>query len=92
MDMAERAASGSLYSLSPAGQIRKLFVGIHISNGLDWSPDYKTLYYIDTPTRSVQAFVYDLASGSIANPRLAMLIPAELGWPDGMTSETDGHL
>jgi sugar lactone lactonase YvrE len=79
MDMAERATVGSLYSLSLAGQIRKLLAGIHISNGLAWSPDYKTLFYIDTPTRCVKAFDYDLATGSIADPRLAMLIPAELG-------------
>jgi sugar lactone lactonase YvrE len=66
--------------------------GVRISNGLAWSPDYRTLYYIDTPTRQVMAYDYDLLSGEIANPRLAVSVPAGLGWPDGMTSDAGGRL
>jgi sugar lactone lactonase YvrE len=92
MDMAEREANGSLYSLTPDKQIIKLLGGIRISNGLAWSPDYKTLYYIDTPTREVKAFDYDLQTGQISNMRVAFYVPEELGWPDGMTSDTEGNL
>ena len=66
--------------------------GVTISNGLAWSVDHKTFYYIDTPTREVKAFDYDLATGQIANPRVAIYVPESLGWPDGMTSDTDGNL
>jgi len=59
---------------------------------LTWSPDYKTFYYIDTPTHEVMAFDYDLETGAIANPRLAVRIPDEFGWPDGMTSDMQGNL
>jgi len=92
MDLAERAASGSLYSLEPDGRINRLLSGIRISNGLAWSPDHRTLYYIDTPTREIKAFDYDLESGQIGNPRVAIRIPRDLGSPDGMTSDTQGHL
>ena len=91
MDRREQQASGSLYSLE-SHTVRKLLSGIRISNGLTWSPDHRTLYYIDTPTRLVQAFDYDLASGEIANGRIAIRIPEALGWPDGMTTDTDGCL
>jgi sugar lactone lactonase YvrE len=91
MDNDERSASGSLYSYDRRG-LRQLQTGIGISNGLAWSPDSGTLYYIDTPTRKVQAFDYDLASGALANPRAAFEVPESLGWPDGMTSDTDGRL
>jgi sugar lactone lactonase YvrE len=57
-----------------------------------WSPDYKTLYFIDTPTREVKAFDYDLETGALANPRAAVSIPEAFGWPDGMTSDTRGNL
>ena len=40
----------------------------------------------------MRAFDYDLAGGEIANPRAAVEIPESLGWPDGMTSDTDGNL
>ena len=92
MDMSEREANGSLYSLAPDKQITKLLGDIRISNGLAWSPDYKTFYYIDTPTREVKAFDYDLGTGQIDNKRIAIRIPEEFGWPDGMTSDTEGNL
>lgn len=92
MDNAEVEASGSLYSLHPNGTLKTLKTGVRISNGLTWSPDYKTFYYIDTPTRQILAYEYDLASGEIANPRVAITVPEGLGWPDGMTSDTCGQL
>ncbi len=92
MDMAERQASGSLYSFAHDGKIQKLLTGLRISNGMAWSPDHKTFYFIDTPTRVVKAFDYDIETGAIANPRTAIEIPGELGSPDGMTSDTQGHL
>ncbi|GAB4429953.1 MAG: SMP-30/gluconolactonase/LRE family protein [Anaerolineales bacterium] len=91
MDMHEKAASGALYSFD-GKRITQLLDGIRISNGLAWSRDYKTLYYIDTPTREIKAFDYELASGSIANMRVAFTVPETLGWPDGMTSDSQGNL
>jgi len=92
MDDNERLPSGSLYSLSPDGKLKTLLRGTRISNGLAWSTDYRTFYHIDTPTRTVMAYDYDLASGEIANPRAAVAIPAGMGWPDGMTSDAEGML
>lgn len=91
MDMNEKDASGSFYSFD-GEKTTRLLDGIRISNGLAWSPDYKTFYYIDTPTREVKAFDYDMRAGEIANPRVAIRIPGQMGWSDGMTSDMDGSL
>jgi len=91
MDMNEKEPSGFVYSFD-GEQVTQLLGGIRISNGLTWSPDYKTFYYIDTPTREVKAFDYDLKTGQIANPRVVINVPESLGWPDGMTSDTEGNL
>ena len=91
MDMNEKDPTGSLYSFD-GNTITKLLSNVTISNGMTWSPDGKTFYYIDTPTREVKAFDYDVDSGAIANPRAAVTIPASLGWPDGMTSDSQGNL
>jgi len=91
MNMDEKSPTGSLYSFDRQ-TVTHLLDGIRISNGLAWSPDCKTLYYIDTPTREVKAFDYDLSTGRIANPRVAIAVPEALGWPDGMTSDMDGNL
>lgn len=92
MDLNEKDASGNLYSLEAGKSPRKILDGIRISNGLAWSPDYKTFYHIDTPTRQVRAYDYDLETGDISNPRLALEVPESMGWPDGMTSDMDGRL
>ena len=91
MNMDEKSPTGALYTFD--GQtVTRLLDGIRISNGLTWSPDYKTFYYIDTPTREVTAFDYDLSNGQISNPRVVITVPEALGWPDGMTSDTEGML
>jgi sugar lactone lactonase YvrE len=91
MDMGETDPHGSLYSFDGTS-IKKLLSNVTISNGMAWSPDHKTFYYIDTPTREVRAFDYDLETGAIENPRSAVSIPESFGWPDGMTSDTQGNL
>lgn len=91
MDMKETNASGTLYSFDNHN-IRALFNNVTISNGMAWSPDHKTFYYIDTPTREIKAFDYDLSNGEIANPRVPIRIPQSMGWPDGMTSDMQGNL
>ena len=91
MDIAEKEASGSVYSFDGKSATR-LLDNIRISNGLTWSPDHKTFYYIDTPTREVKAFDYDVKTGQIGNKRIAIRVPESLGWPDGMTSDMQGNL
>jgi len=91
MDMGEKDPNGSLYSFD-GRSVTRLLDNITISNGLTWSPDYKTLYYIDTPTHEVNAFDYELETGEIANRRVVVVLPGSLGHPDGMTSDTQGNL
>src|SRR5687768_4895216 len=49
MDLNEKDNTGSLYSFD-GKNIKTLFGDVCVSNGLTWSPDHKTFYYIDTPT------------------------------------------
>ncbi len=92
MNLDESSPTGNLYSLEAGKQPRKLLDGIRISNGLAWSPDHRVFHYIDTPTRQVRAFDYDLETGNISNPRVAVEVPESMGWPDGMTSDMEGKL
>ncbi len=85
--------AGSFYRLDPDGSMTVMFGDVTVSNGLGWSPDWRTMYYIDTPTRSVDAFDFDLASGTIANRRRAIEIPRGAGGlPDGMCVDAEGCL
>ena len=62
------------------------------SNGIVWSRDRRTFYYIDTPLLRVDAFDYDNATGAITNRRTVIAIPPDLGRPDGSTLDAEGML
>jgi sugar lactone lactonase YvrE len=84
-----RAGAGKLYRLAADGSVRTVLAGVTISNGLAWSPDGTTAYYIDTPSQRVDRFDYD---GELTGRRTAVRIPPEAGAPDGMTVDADGRL
>jgi sugar lactone lactonase YvrE len=86
----ETPGAGTLYRLGPDLTLHAMVEGVTISNGIGWSPDQRTMYFIDTPTRRVDAFEFDLDIGSIQNRRTLLTI--ERGMPDGMTVDADGGL
>lgn len=65
---------------------------VTISNGIVWSADRRTMYYVDTPTRRVSRYRYDDSTGAIAYEGIAVQIPEEMGFPDGMTIDRCGNL
>jgi gluconolactonase len=85
---------GTLYTFDLDGQVKKHFDQIDIANGLCWTKDNKTMYYIDSFSFRVDAFDYDAETGTIANRRPAFDFKAnnEHGIPDGMTIDENGHL
>jgi sugar lactone lactonase YvrE len=91
-DMDHRPRMGTLYRLDPGRQAHPMLRDVTISNGLDWSLDNRTMYYIDTPTRRIDAFSFDLPEGTIADRRPAVAIREGAGSPDGMTLDSEGYL
>ena len=84
--------AGALYRLDLDGQARMVLDDVTISNGLAWSADGSTMYYIDTPTQRVDAFSYDAVTDEIGDRRPEIHIPPEAGAPDGMAIDAEGGL
>lgn len=82
--------AGAFYRLGLDGGVETVLDKVTISNGLDWSPDRRTMYYIDTPTGRVDAFDYDAETGAVTGRR--PLFPVEQGDPDGMAADDEGCL
>lgn len=77
------------YRLDPDGQVHQIFDGVTVGNGLAWSSDDSRMYYIDTVTRGVDVFDYDLDAGQVRNRRRFLELSLSDGLPDGMTIDAD---
>jgi len=88
----ENEKVGSLYCIEKNLKYKKIISGVTVSNGISWSPDNKTMYYIDSPTREVKAYDYDIENGKIKNEKVIIIFNKEEGYPDGMTVDTEGML
>ncbi len=88
----ERPGVAALYRLGSEGGLNAQVAGITISNGIVWSRDGRTCWYIDTPTRRVDAFDYDVATGRLSDRRVAVRFPDGAGFPDGMAIDEHDRL
>ncbi|MDQ8193200.1 SMP-30/gluconolactonase/LRE family protein [Coraliomargarita sp. SDUM461004] len=94
ISMVKKTGSANLYCLDSDGSLSLKISDVTNSNGICWSIDAKTMYYIDTPTQEVRAYDYDLATGTISNSRVVINTAAHgyASSPDGMTIDADGML
>ena len=70
--------------------LKKVVPDLTISNGIGWSLDKKTMYFIDSPTKRVDIFDFDLESGELGNRRPFLLLGDLDAFPDGLTTDEDG--
>ena len=82
-------STGHIWRVGPEGRVDLLETGMGTTNGIEVSPDEKTLYVNESVQRNVWA--YDLArDGEISNKRLLIQF-ADFGM-DGMRCDIDGNL
>jgi sugar lactone lactonase YvrE len=91
-DIDHRPGLGTLYRLGADLTVSPMLADVTISNGLDWTADGATMYFIDTPTRQVDRFSFEPSTGSISDRKRAVTIRPGAGDPDGMTLDADDHL
>lgn len=84
--------SAALYRLDADHSLHTMQTGITNSNGILWSGDKKTMYYIDTPTYKVTAYDFNNETGQITNPQTVITVPEQMGYPDGATIDAEGMI
>jgi len=92
MDPKLKEPVGSLFRLDPDLSLSKMASGFICSNGIAFSPDDRIIYHTDTGAGCIDAYDFDLATGSIANRRTLIRFGRDEGRPDGCTIDADGHL
>ncbi|MBB4662818.1 SMP-30/gluconolactonase/LRE family protein [Conexibacter arvalis] len=81
-----------LHRLDPDGSVRPVLDGLTISNGIGFSPDGATCYLVDTPTRRIDAFDYDVDTATLSRRRPLAEIEPGAGDPDGLCVDADGAI
>lgn len=92
MHLDQSAPKANLYKVARNGKATMMLDSVTISNGIVWTSDKKTMYYIDTPTGHIRAFDFDHITSTISNERVAVVIPESLGFGDGMTIDEEDKL
>jgi sugar lactone lactonase YvrE len=88
----ESPGAGTLYRLDPDHRVTPVLPGVTISNGIGWSPDESLMYYVDSPTGSVDIFDYDATSGAIGNRRPLASVGSGGAVPDGLAVDSGGDI
>ena len=90
MGMDQRPGVGALYSYQAGGLMHQMITDLTVPNGLDWTIDNKTMYFIDSPTRTVGVYDFNLETAEISL-RNSFSMPIS-GNPDGMTLDAEDNL
>ena len=81
----------ALYAIEKDGTVRTVLDGLTLANGMGWSPDGKTLYFIDTPTKKVGSYAYDPETGEAIFEEYVIEI-TDGSNPDGMCVDMEGMI
>lgn len=88
----KKRPEAALYCLRTDLRVEKKFGPVTNSNGIIWSRDTRTMYYIDTPSKKLRAFDFDSAAGVISNERVIWDTWDDPSSPDGMTIDSEDRL
>lgn len=88
----KRRAEAALYCLHTDLRVEKKYGPVTNSNGIIWSHDGGTMYYIDTPSKKLRAFDFDAATAALSGERVIWDTAADASSPDGMTIDSEGRL
>ncbi|CAM4186656.1 SMP-30/gluconolactonase/LRE family protein [Lederbergia lenta] len=92
MEVHGSANEGALYCVFPDGSVKEKVVPVTISNGIAWNTTNDMMYYIDTPTKKVAAYDFNVQTSKVAFRDYVVAIPDGQGAPDGMTIDEEGML
>lgn len=88
----KKQPEAALYCLHTDLRIEKKFSPVTNSNGIVWTRDAATMYYIDTPSKKIRAFDFDVNTSAISNERVLWDTQEDPSSPDGMTIDSEDRL
>jgi sugar lactone lactonase YvrE len=85
-----RDTAGAAFCRLDGDRLIPVVEKIAVANGLAFSPDGGTIYLSDSPTRRVDAYDLDPATGTLSNGRVFLTLNEGEGFVDGATVDAEG--
>jgi L-arabinonolactonase len=89
MDEPEQKPIASVFRLDPDLSVHRLFEEVGCANGTCFSADGRTMWFADSAKAEIEAFDYDIATGTPSNRRRIARIS---GVPDGSCIDSEGYV
>jgi sugar lactone lactonase YvrE len=86
------AGAASLYRVDADHSVTRVLPGLTISNGMGWSPDGNTMYFIDSANYAVDAYRFDAETGGLGPSDRVVTVAQSEGMPDGLTIDAEGNI
>lgn len=88
----EEYDTGFLFRIDTNSEVTIVEEGLHIANGMGFSPQSDRFYLVDTILRNIYVYDYRLSSGNISNRKIFVTLDKEEGLPDGLTVDSEGYV
>lgn len=85
-----KQSADAAYCRLDGDELTIVVTGVHVANALAFSPDGRTMYAATSPTRQVDAFDVDPATGALSNRRPFVILGENEGFADGATVDSEG--
>jgi len=83
---------GVVFRLDPDLSLHRMIENVSIPNGISWTADDKTMYFVDSPSKNIYAYDFDASTGQISNKRVFFHVDDENGVPDGHALDEEGYM
>jgi sugar lactone lactonase YvrE len=90
--MTENGVPGAVHRIGPDLVPEVVIPDTALANGIGWSPDGRTLYFVDSPLQRLDAYEFDPATGDLGARRTVVTIDPDEGFPDGLAVDAEGGI
>lgn len=92
LEDSESGPDGRLYRLDPTGGYVTVDEGFFCSNGIDWSPDGRWMYFVDSRRDVIHRYAFDPGSGAATRREVLVETTSIAGIPDGLRVDSAGDI
>lgn len=88
----ETRPEGRLYRLDADGTYATVDAGFYCSNGIDWSPDGRWMYFVDSRVDRIYRYEFEVSTGAVLDREVFADTTDLPGIPDGLRVDAEGYV